>query len=1061
MLVLHGVWARPGVLGVWAECMPAAEAAPDEPPVSDEGPHRHPFAATASTVREIIGTIGSTSTTLVLSLPTHGEQPDASHQLWDAPMPVGRARVRDWTVPAAVVRTGVALDVIRELRVTAGVAIGESLAALAEVADMAVELARGGRVLPALVPGDDGWRARWRSVPTPAALQAALALAQALPGAVMAATPARTDAVTVVREIVDAFVDSHVREALSSFPVVVARRGRRSASEAWLAALTTPDGRVRQAGEDDLVELAEALTAWHRSADVGVADLRLCLRLVDLAENADGEGEDTTAPAQTGPSVSTSTGPSVSTGTGDFRLEALLQDVADPSLLVPAAELWDGSPSRDLLTRRDPYPEERLLEQLARASRLYPPVGRMLAGARPEPLDLDGSQALEFLEHGAALLDTIGVAALVPPWWRESKRRLGARLRISTPAPTGGVAGNDLGLAGLVSYRWEIALGDDSLTAEELVEMARLKQPLVRVKGRWTIVDQRDVEAALRFLRKRAKVDAAIPAGDPREGFDGAMSIADALQAALGVRPSETGLAVVAVEADGWLGELLDGSAERRVELGTAPDGFCGTLRPYQERGLAWLRFLAALGVGACLADDMGLGKTAQLLALLVAEQEDPALVATPGMADGLGPTLVVCPMSVVGNWQREAQRFAPGLRVMVHHGQQRHRGAKFSEAVGDADLVLTTYPLVVRDHAGLASVRWRRIVLDEAQNVKNPAARQSKAVRSLPAEHRVALTGTPVENRLQELWSIMEFLNPGLLGPQARFRERFAIPIERLGDEDAAERLRRVTRPLVLRRLKTDKRVIDDLPEKIEMKVYCNLTAEQASLYQAIVDDAMERLDERDGMARKGLVLVTMLKLKQVCNHPAHLLGDRSRLDGRSGKLERLVETLEEVVAEGDRALVFTQFAEMGDMLRPHLQERLGVETLWLHGGVTKKHRDTMVDRFQAADGPGVFLLSLKAGGTGLNLTAANHVIHFDRWWNPAVEEQATDRAFRIGQLRNVQVRKLICVGTLEERIDAMIERKRALADRIVGTGESWLTELSTSELREVFALSSDAVSE
>jgi SNF2 family DNA or RNA helicase len=353
-------------------------------------------------------------------------------------------------------------------------------------------------------------------------------------------------------------------------------------------------------------------------------------------------------------------------------------------------------------------------------------------------------------------------------------------------------------------------------------------------------------------------------------------------------------------------------------------------------------------------------------------------------------------------------------------------------------------------------------VVCDEAQNIKNAATRQARAVRALPAGSRIALTGTPVENRLTELWSIMEFARPGLLGPAERFRTRYAVPIERNGDEEATERLKRLTGPFILRRLKTDKTIISDLPDKLEMKIWCNLTPEQASLYQATVTDMMARIEAAgEGIERRGLVLATMAKLKQVCNHPAHLLGDGSRLDGRSGKLARLEEICDEIIAEGDKALCFTQYAEFGAMLQPYLAGRLGCPVHYLHGGTPKKQRDALVARFQDTAEPSLFLLSLKAGGTGLNLTAASHVIHVDRWWNPAVEDQATDRAFRIGQRKDVQVRKFVCIGTLEERIDSMIEEKKALAERIVGTGEGWLTELSTADLRDVIALSPEAVSE
>ncbi|MCW2889131.1 MAG: SNF2-related protein, partial [Streptosporangiaceae bacterium] len=417
-------------------------------------------------------------------------------------------------------------------------------------------------------------------------------------------------------------------------------------------------------------------------------------------------------------------------------------------------------------------------------------------------------------------------------------------------------------------------------------------------------------------------------------------------------------------------------------------------------------------------------------------------------------------PMSLVGNWQRETAKFAPKLKVYVHHGTGRHRDEDLVEAVKQADLVLTTYGTALRDVNALKAIEWGRIVCDEAQALKNSSTRQAKAVRSIPAASKLALTGTPVENHLTELWSIMEFANPGLLGPRDRFRERYAVPIEAQGDEQAAAALKRATQPFILRRLKTDKSIITDLPEKQEIKVYCNLTAEQASLYQATVDDMLEQIAAADDKQRRGLILATMAKLKQVCNHPAHLLKDGSRLNDRSGKLERLEEICGEILEQGEKALAFTQYAEFGSMLQPYLESRLDRPVLWLHGGTSKTQRDALVQHFQEDREPSIFLLSLKAAGTGLNLTAANHVIHIDRWWNPAVEDQATDRAFRIGQTKNVQVRKFICVGTLEERIDEMIERKKALAESIVGTGEAWLTELSVAELRDVFRLGAEAVS-
>jgi len=448
----------------------------------------------------------------------------------------------------------------------------------------------------------------------------------------------------------------------------------------------------------------------------------------------------------------------------------------------------------------------------------------------------------------------------------------------------------------------------------------------------------------------------------------------------------------------------------------------------------------------------MGLGKTIQTLALIQRDQE----------AGGKRPVLLVCPTSVVNNWRKEAARFTPDLPVMVHHGAGRRSGAAFGKEALKQAIVVSSYALVHRDIESLQKVDWAGVVLDEAQNVKNPETKQARAARALSSGYRVALTGTPVENNVGDLWSIMEFLNPGFLGARTGFKQNFFIPIQAGHDPEAAKRLKRITGPFILRRLKTDKSIISDLPEKQEMKVFCTLTREQATLYAAVLNEAEKTLGSAEGIERKGVILGTLSKLKQVCNHPAQFLGDNSSVPGRSGKLARLTEMLEEIVEVGDRALVFSQFAGMGGILQRHLQETFGREVLFLHGGSPKKKRDLMVERFQAdGAGPPIFILSLKAGGTGLNLTSANHVFHFDRWWNPAVENQATDRAFRIGQRRNVQVHKFICAGTLEDKIDEMIERKKQVAEKVVGTGEGWLTEMSNEELKEIFALRKEAVAE
>ncbi|MFO7680849.1 MAG: SNF2-related protein, partial [Chloroflexota bacterium] len=453
------------------------------------------------------------------------------------------------------------------------------------------------------------------------------------------------------------------------------------------------------------------------------------------------------------------------------------------------------------------------------------------------------------------------------------------------------------------------------------------------------------------------------------------------------------------------------------------------------------------------VANNMICHNTVQTLSLIQQLKEETESLPAP--------ILLICPTSVVTNWELERQKFTPGLRAMLHQGADRLRDDAFLEAAQASDMVLTSYALARRDAEAMKQINWFGVVLDEAQNIKNANTKQAQIIRKLPADFRLALTGTPVENRLSELWSIMQFLNPGFLGGQKQFHQEFTLPIEKYGDEDAAQKLRKMTRPFLLRRVKTDPTVIQDLPDKQEMKVYCHLSEEQATLYEAVVQDALAAIEEQEegGMARKGQVLSMLMQLKQVCNHPAQYLHQTETYkvgedNGRSGKLDRLTDLLEEILAEGDRLLIFSQFTEMAGLLKGYIQETFGVPTLYLHGGVPPKKRAVMVEQFQREDGPPVFLLSLKAGGTGLNLTRANHVFHFDRWWNPAVEDQATDRAFRIGQTKNVLVHKFVCLGTLEERIDAMISDKKALAESIIGGGENWLTEMSTADLRSLVQL-------
>ena len=449
----------------------------------------------------------------------------------------------------------------------------------------------------------------------------------------------------------------------------------------------------------------------------------------------------------------------------------------------------------------------------------------------------------------------------------------------------------------------------------------------------------------------------------------------------------------------------------------------------------------------------MGLGKTVQFIAFLLHLKEENVLEK---------PTLLVCPTSVMGNWQKEVKKFAPTLKVLEYHGDKRPKGKAFTEAVNKHDIVITSYALIHRDIKLLKVIEWQIIVLDEAQNIKNSEAKQSQAVRQLETTFRIALTGTPVENRLQELWSILDFLNPGYLGNKQFFQRRFAMPIEKYGDTASLNQLRSLVQPFILRRLKSDKDIIQDLPDKQEMTVFCGLTSEQATLYQQLVDESLVAIESAEGLQRRGMILGLLVKLKQICNHPSQYLKLTTLEKHHSAKLQRLEEMLDEVLVEEDRALIFTQFAEWGKLLKPYLEKKLGREIFFLYCSTSKKQREEMIDRFQHdPQGPPIMILSLKAGGVGLNLTRANHVFHFDRWWNPAVENQATDRVFRIGQTRNVQVHKFVCTGTLEEKINDMIESKKQLAEQVVGAGEDWLTEMDTDQLRNLLILDRNAVIE
>ncbi len=1045
MIVLHAAF-HDGRLVIWAETDASSSAAPP----TNERPQRaraqeHPFAAKGAEVVRILAEAIPRATgprdvgDWMAWLPSTDSGPAPSSPLVVAP-PSDKARLRiaPWKVPGVAldVRWGVELLCACGGRATLspGVAVGKELEYWAEALRFAGSLVARQQFLPGLARTGAKYRARWEPVLTAADPQRAAELARSMPMACRALTheafggAPSTAAMEVLGEFLGSVVDHLVRSATDgALAKPVGTKGKskpkklsqfESLHDYWLHALQSVDGRM-EGDEAEFDTLLEQIHQWRRPINIAAeAPFRLGFRLEE-PESSSAEVD----------------------GQGDWQVRYLLQAVDDPSLLVPVVDAWNPRGKQAAMLQRAGFrPREALLSSLGIASKISPKIEESLKTSAPGGFVLDGEEAHGFLTETAWQLEQAGFGVFLPAWWtrKGTKLRLTARAVVkSSKLKSQGY----LSLEEVLKFEWQVALGDQKLTLAELKALAKLKSPLVRVRGQWVQLNAEEIQAALAFWKTKGET----------------ISARQAVRMALGLANPPGGLPFEGVEAEGWFADLL-GQLEGRngFEMLEVSEGFRGTLRPYQLRGYSWLGFLRRWGFGACLADDMGLGKTVQTLAMIERDWKSTAPAARR-------PTLLVCPMSVVGNWQREASKFTPDLPVMIHHGQTRTRGTAFRKEAAKHAVVLSSYALLHRDFAILEEVPWAGLILDEAQNVKNPQTKQAQSARALKADYRIALTGTPVENHVGDLWSIMEFLNPGFLGTQAEFKRSFQIPIQANRDPDASRRLQRLTGPFILRRLKTDKSIISDLPDKLEMKVYGILTKEQASLYEAVVSEAAKDLEEAEGIQRKGIVLATLSKLKQVCNHPAQFLGDNSAIAGRSGKLARLTEMLEEALEAGDRALIFTQFAEMGSILRRHLQETFGREVLFLHGGTSKKQRDLMVERFQQSGDdssiPRLFVLSLKAGGTGLNLTAANHVFHFDRWWNPAVENQATDRAFRIGQKRKVQVHKFLCAGTLEEKIDEMIEQKQEIAGSVVGSGEDWLTKLSTAELKDLFALRSEAL--
>ena len=884
-----------------------------------------------------------------------------------------------------------------EKRLDEGVFAGEDLLACVDVFRYAGALVARGKFLPDLRQTDDD---RYESVWRSALDWAERQRVHELAKRLPLVLTGQQKRLCVTRTLIDEFTDHLVRfSVVTTLSRAQAKTGKfYSSHDAWFLALRGDERDIRWPESDDLKALSKHVRQWRRPVE-GLQTKQNVTLIFQLDEPESAERT--------------------------WFLKISLND----------GTRTYAFPKGVGVSSEGPVVGESLLVALGQAGMLFTPLARAEFQADAFGCPLSVEEAHAFMSTSAPLLEASGYNVRIPAWWGQTQTHT---VMLEVDASPHDATGSAMmpSLGDKVDVTWTVTLNGERVTQQEMEYLLHAHTPLVFFRGHWIQVNIRQLQDAVRlWQRKTAETHSAL----------------EVVQLALGTT-GHGGLDVSQVRGDGWLDPFLKRlCGEQAFEILPPPPDFCGELRPYQIRGFSWLVFLRAWGFGACLADDMGLGKTIQALAFLLHEK-----------ARGeKRPVLLIGPMSVLGNWLHETQRFAPGLKCLLHHGPQRWHGDSFARMAQTYDVVITSYHLLYRDYVDLRKVTWAGILLDEAQNIKNPDTHQTQAARALQADYRIALTGTPMENHVGDIWSIMDFINPGMLGKRVVFRDKFFRPIQSGTDPGARTRLRRVAMPFILRRLKTDKQIIADLPEKIESKVYCTLTQEQARLYEVVLETFHREVQLSEGIARRGLIIAVLTRLKQICNHPANYLGQAEAAAQRSGKLIRLEEMLEETFQGGESALVFTQYAEMGTLLKRNLCQTFGREMPFLYGGVPRKERDLMIHAFQESTEPQAFILSLKAGGTGLNLTRASHVFHYDRWWNPAVEDQATDRAFRIGQTRNVMVHKFICGGTLEDRIDALIDRKSALASEIVTNGEAFLTELSNEDLEDVLKLSETVVAD
>ena len=705
----------------------------------------------------------------------------------------------------------------------------------------------------------------------------------------------------------------------------------------------------------------------------------------------------------------------------EWKLEIIVQNKHDPDFIVQLGEIMNhkSSPASSIKKFTE-FPEEFVLESIGIASMIFPPLKRWYKESFPSIIYLSPEEAYNMLkEYSNALIDS-GFAFIFPEWWNK-KRNPALKIKVKNEGGTG-----ILNSQTLLRYNLDIDIDGKIIPEEELKKLLNMKIPLIKISGKWVEITTKQIRGILKAIEK---------------GKNGVT-----LPELLSMDMDNDSLPVKEITGDRKIMDLIN----LHIKKVDVPLSLHAALRDYQKTGLSWLANTVETGFGCCLADDMGLGKTIEVISYILRRKENN---------NSNGTTLIICPTSVITNWEHEINRFAPELNILIHHGIKREKGEALISSISKFNVVLTSYSIATRDYSTLVNGNWDGIIIDEAQYIKNRWTKQSNAIKSYKSNYRIALTGTPIENRLDELWSIFEFINPGYLGPQKKFRENFELPIEKGNNKHALDVLSRLVRPFILRRLKTDKKVAPDLPGKNEMKLYVPVTREQAVLYDKTVNEMMDAIENSDNIKRRGIVLAAITRLKRILDYPSLVTEDRNITIDRSQKLRRLVDMIYEIRSNKEKALIFTQYKDTGKILKEVIQREMDEDVLFLSGESSRKLRDTMINRFQKESGPGIFIISLRAGGFGLNLTAATNVIHFDRWWNPSVENQATDRAYRIGQTKNVSVYKFITSGTIEEKIDELIESKSMIMDQVVASGEGWITNLSNDKLREILTLRKDSI--